>query len=257
MINEEVRKILKKKLNLSNSGLYLAINRKKEQLGYTYSIETAAYVLAVENKIDISKYDISSEEMIEIREAMKSMTPSVSQVSNKKSKVRTEKQIILNLESDFKISCPCLPESVIKDAIKMRRIYPYIYLFENSIRFFVKNTLDAKYGANWWATKVSNPIQKEVEERQQKDGRNRWHGKRGEHPIFYTNIDHLARIITNNMDDFKDKLPDVKRPIEWLTNRIDEVELSRNIVAHNNPLSDGDIARVKMYFKEWIKQISL
>ena len=51
-------------------------------------------------------------------------------------------------------------------------------------------------------------------------------------------------------------LPDVDRPIEWVSNRIEEIELSRNIVAHHNPLSDDDIQRVKIFFKDWTKQFS-
>ena len=62
-----------------------------------------------------------------------------------------------------------------------------------------------------------------------------------------------SALVTPN---FKDKLPDGDRPIEWLTNRIEEVELSRNIIARHNPLSDDDLDRVKMYVKDWIKQFT-
>jgi len=255
MINKEILGILKDKLRLSTSALYCAINRKKEQIGYTYSKEIAAYVLAAENRIDISKYNISSLELAEVREAMKSKEIKALNSTNQ-TKRKVKKQVILSFDQDFKINCPYIPDSVLNDAKRMQKVYPYLYIFENSIRLFIKTILQDKYGEKWWNTKVSPNIQREVERIQRREGGNRWHGRRGEHPIFYTSIAHLRKIITANFEDFVDKLPDVKRPIEWLTNRIEEIELSRNIVAHNNPLTEDDIMRVKMYFKEWIKQIS-
>jgi len=251
MINREIFELLRQRSRLSTPGLYAAIERKKKQIGYAFTTETAAYILAAENNIDISRH-LKPEELNKVREAMR-LTKMV-QVGQPQTKV--EKQVIIKLDKDFEIRCPNISESVLKDARKMQKIYPYFYVFENSIRFFIMETLENKYGKEWWTEKISQKIRDAVANRQSKEGRNRWHGKRGSHPIFYTNIDHLRKIITSNFDDFKDKLPDIGRPIEWLTNRMEEIELSRNIIAHHNPLSDDDIARVKMYFKEWVKQIS-
>lgn len=251
MINREILKLLRERLGLSIPGLYATIGRKKRQIGYAFSTETAAYILAVENDIDISKH-LKPGELAEVREAIR-LTKRI-QVDRSQTKV--EKQVIVQLDKDFKIHCPNVPESVLKDARKMQRVYPYFYVFENSIRYFIKSTLENKYGKDWWSERVNPKIRDKASKRQFDEGRNRWHGKRGEHAIFYTNIDDLRKIIISNFDDFKNKLPDVKRPIEWLTNRIEEIELSRNVIAHHNPLSEDDITRVKMYLKEWVKQIS-
>jgi hypothetical protein len=251
MINQEIVKLLREKTKLSVPGLYKAIDRKKSQIGYAYSTETAAYMLASENQIDISKF-LKPEELTEVREAIRSSRPvQVSKVSTE-----VQKRVIVHLDKELKIDCPNVPVSILKDAKKMSEVYPYFYVFENSIRYFIIETL-SKYGNDWWSAKVNPKIQQKATDRQSKEGRNRWHGTRGEHPIFYVDIDDLQKIITSNYDDFKEKLPAVDRPIEWLTNRIEEVELSRNIIAHHNPLSDDDIARVKMYFKDWIKQFAI
>jgi len=250
MINKEILGLLRSQTKLSTPGLYAAIDRKKRQIGYACSTETAAYILASEYNIDISEH-LKPEELAEVREAIRL----VKTVQFKKTPVE-EKTVIVKLGKDFKIDCPNVPESVLKDASKMSGVYPYFYVFENSIRYFIKDILENKYGNDWWSLKVSPKIREKAESRQSKEGRNRWHGKRGEHPIFYIDIDDLQKIITSNFEDFKDRLPDVDRPIEWLTNRIEEIELSRNIIAHHNPLTDDDITRVKMYFKDWVKQIS-
>jgi len=251
MINKEIFKLLRERTGLSTPGLYHAIYRKREEIGYAYTKETAAYILASEYGIDISKY-LKPEELAEVREAIRS----AKMIHVAKTPVIVKKPVVVRLDEDFKIDCPNVPESILKDAKKMSKVYPYFYVFENSIRFFIKDTLESKYGKDWWSQKVNSKIRAKAANRQKKEGRNRWHGKRGEHPIFYVDIDDLRKIITSNFDDFKDRLPDVERPIEWLTNRIEEIELSRNIIAHHNPLSDDDIERVKIYFKDWIKQIA-
>jgi len=251
MINKEILRLLRERTQLSVPGIYAAIERKKKQIGYAYLKETAAYILASEYDIDISKY-LESEELTEVREAIRS----IKMVQADRAPREVEKTVIVKLDKGFEIRCPNVPESVLNDARKMSAVYPYFYVFENSIRYFIRDTLESRYGRDWWFLKVNPKIREKAENRQIKEGRNRWHGKRGEHPIFYVDIDDLNKIITSNFDDFKAKLPDVDRPIEWLANRIEEIELSRNIIAHHNPLSDDDINRVKMYFKDWTKQIT-
>jgi len=253
MMNKEIRRLLRERLNLSTSGLYKAIARKKSQLDYAYPTEIAAYVLAAENRIDISKH-LKPEELAQVRQAR--LTRSVQARQPQTRTYKVQRHVVVNFDRDLKIDCPNIPESILRDAKKMQEVYPYFYVFENSIRFFIMEILERKYGEEWWTQRVSKKIRDRVTKRQSEEGHNKWHGKRGSHPIFYTNIDHLKKIITANLADFKDKLPDIERPIEWLANRIEEIELSRNIIAHNNPLSNDDIARVKLYFKDWVKQIS-
>lgn len=166
-----------------------------------------------------------------------------------------KKPTVVSFSDDLKIPNPGLPDHILLDAKKMLSVYPYLYLFENSVRNFIIDVMAQKHGPEWWKQKVGNPIQSKAEDRMEKDGRNRWHGKRGQHPIFYVDIDDLRAIITTNEQDFRDKFPAVRRPLEWVQQRIEEIEISRNVVAHNNPLADNDIARLKVYFKDWVEQM--
>ena len=54
-----------------------------------------------------------------------------------------------------------------------------------------------------------------------------------------------------NWDYFKKYLPN----LEWIKVRINEIEISRNVVAHHNPLKTNDIRRIRLYFHDWINQI--
>lgn len=178
------------------------------------------------------------------------------QKSSVRVKINMKKgETMVRFSDDLKISNPNLPESVVMDAKKMLGVYPYLYLFENSVRYLILRTMNEKYGVNWWKMKVSRPAQMKAEERAQREGKNRWHGKRGQHPIFYVDIDDLRTIISSNNSDFQSRFPAVKRPLEWIQQRLEEIEISRNVVAHNNPLNDDDIDRVKIFFKDWVKQM--
>jgi hypothetical protein len=253
MINSEIVKQLHEETKLSSAAIYFKIDKKRKEIGYAFSRETAAYVLASEHGIEITKF-LNPEELSDVREAIRSSrTPQTvgGVVTHPKERI-----VSIKIDEESQLNCPNVPESVLKDANKMSKVYPYIYVFENSIRYFITETLERKYGKDWWPLRVNSKIRDKAEDRQSKEGRNRWHGKRGAHPIFYIDIDQLLKIITSNFSDFQDAMPGVDRPIEWLTNRIEEIELSRNIVAHNNPLSDDDIERLKMYFKDWSKQFA-
>ena len=231
------------------------LKRRLEAHGYTFGRNIIALDLAADNKIDVRKY-ASMEELEELRKLRQSKTVITPISLNKRREKPTSRPVVIRLEREFEVTCPNIPSSIIRDAKRMSEVYPYFYVFENSVRYFIKNTFESVYGQDWWERKVGSNTRRKAKNRQAKEGRNRWHGKRGRHPIFYVDIDDLRRIITSNYDDFKEKLPDVDRPIEWITNRIEEIELSRNIIAHNNPLSDDDINRIKIYFKDWVRQFA-
>jgi hypothetical protein len=152
----------------------------------------------------------------------------------------------------IKIEDPILPKSIVDDASKMADTYLMIYIFENSVRNLIRNVLETKYGKYWWDSHVSKPVKDTVEKRKEQENENRWHGKRGEHPIFYTDISELNSIITKNWDDFKDI---IQKDHTWIKHKIEEIKTSRNVVAHNNPLEKDDIQRIEVNFKDWFKQI--
>lgn len=137
----------------------------------------------------------------------------------------------------------------------MADVYPDLYVFENLMRYVVMNELEKKQGANWWIEPniVSNTIAKKVEDRKSKEGTNRWHSKRGNHEIFYTDFGDISDIITNNWKDFKSTFPNLK----WIQTRLEETELSRNIVAHNNPLLKKECDRIKMFLDDLKKQLNI
>lgn len=252
MINQEIFKLLQVRLDLKQAQTYHHINYVRNKIGTAYSKETAAYFLASSLGIDIKKH-LSEEALEPVRRLGRSHNVVVIEIPSK-SKKKQKTTRIYRFKDSFEFECKHMPTSVMNEAISMADIYPYFYVFENSIRYLVMKTLEMEYGKDWWNTRVKKRIREKVQDRINDEENNPWHGKRGQHPIFYTDISHLLSIIRNNEEHIKTYLPEGR--ITWLTEKIQDWEKSRNIIAHNNPLQDHDIERVKLNFEDWIRQLS-
>jgi len=228
------------------------IVEKHEEIGPLYTRRISSYVVALEKGVDVTEY-MDETEKETVRQFMGPNVRYVSVESEPKEK-KVPRKRVLRFPDKFESDCPKnLSETVLKEAIEMSGVYPYIYLLENSIRSFIKEVMD-KIDPNWWDTSVKKSIQKDVEDRMNREIKNRYHGKRGVHPIQYVDFDHLRTIIARNREHFEEYLPD--NSIQWLTQRLKELKESRNILAHNNPLTENDVRRLKTYYEDWISQIS-
>jgi hypothetical protein len=139
---------------------------------------------------------------------------------------------------------------------EMAKVYYVLWVFENSLRQFILDIMEKHYGSGWWSSHVSSQTRKRASYRQAKDRENRWHSTRGAHEIYYIDIGDYKGIITKNWTEFEPVFSGLPRPQEWILNRIDEITLSRNIVAHMNPLEKDDIERITIYLKDWLRQIN-
>jgi len=249
MINKQIFSLLLEKCKVTPQRIYRMIDEKKKHHNYTISKETAAYLLAAESGIDISKY-LEEDELTKVREVKEPII--LTQTKSRAPAKGVSKQIVVEIAKELKIVDPLLPKKLVDEATEMAAVYPIVYIFENSVRNLISNVMEAKYGGKWWDSKVGSKVKERVKSRMDKEDKNRWHGKRGAHPIFYTDIEDLKSIITANWSDFEDIFPN----LQWVSGKIDEIEMSRNVIAHNNPLELRDITRLKLNLEDWIMQIS-
>jgi hypothetical protein len=137
----------------------------------------------------------------------------------------------------------------------MADIYPDVYIFENLVRHIVVSELEKKHGKNWWIAPnvIPSQIVKKVADRKTKEGANRWHSERGSHEIFYSDFGDLSAIISVNWNEFKVIFPSLR----WIQTRLEETELSRNIIAHNNPLPKKESDRIKMFLDDLKRQVNI
>lgn len=129
--------------------------------------------------------------------------------------------------------------------------YLAFFCLENSVRELIVERLSERHGGMWWGDRATKALRDRVATRQEKEGKNRWHTRRGASEIYYTDFSDLSSLIQNNWSDFEDLFPD----INWVVTRFTEMEASRNIVAHNNLLDQRELERIKIYLADWIMQV--
>jgi hypothetical protein len=136
-------------------------------------------------------------------------------------------------------------------AMKALPAYLAFFCLENAVRELVAERLAENYGPDWWDNCASSTMKTRVDSRRKKEGRNRWHSRRGEREIYYTDFGDLRALIINHWTDFEDLFPDQN----WVTSRLDELENSRNVIAHNNILDQRELDRIRLYLDDWLRQV--
>lgn len=253
-------KNLKKALS-EQPGLYrqkVEYRAKKIRQGEPMSMDEAYGVLAYQANMDMQKY-LDTAEIKRIREIiyiMKQKEILGLPETQKRLKASLPKTINVTIGKDLQLSDPILPVQVIRDAKVMTELYARLYVFENSLREVIKRRLGKKYEDNWWDTFYSSnnkieKIRQAAKGLMQIESQNAWHGRRGSHPIYYTDLSHLKTILQEGWSDFHDLFPNQN----WVMTRIDELSTLRNIIDHHNPLGVDDQKLVKMYCDHWFKQI--
>ena len=135
-------------------------------------------------------------------------------------------------------------------AEKMTYVYGLFFCFENAVRDLVSQRLEERKGQDWWNCVPEN-VRKRVEQKKTDIAENKWH-----QAMVDSNIDHslfgdLASIIVKEWQEFEDLFPSQ----HWVKQRLDELERSRNIIAHGNLLSDSEVERIEQYLDDWLRQV--
>lgn len=137
------------------------------------------------------------------------------------------------------------------NAINMSSVYQAIFCIENTLRNFIVERMAERHGLNWWIDKVPSNIKKAVDKLKKEEQKNKFFSSRSDSEIGYTMLGNLGQIIINNWDDFSDIIPSQA----WLTSRMDDLEMARNIVMHTGVLPQIEIDRIASIVRDLLRQI--
>lgn len=235
---------------ITERAIHYRIQAVRKKFGKTISSRMAANILASQMNVDVYKILKDKEELKGLRSLLQTTTRQVA-VETRRERKRKEPTMIFQKKT---VDTFGLPQNLASEAERMTEAYFNMYVFENLIRRVVVSGLGKKHGKDWWnqPNVVSSEIKRDVERRKQTERKNRWHAKRGSHEIFYADFKDLNRIITTNLSDFKDFLADSE-----IQSHMRQLEHSRNIIAHNNPLPPREVERIKMYLDDLRKQLDI
>ena len=149
------------------------------------------------------------------------------------------------------LSISSLPDDLVNEARQMAMVYTAVAAFENAVRELISGVLLESKGESWWEDSVSQKIRERAEKRRDDELKVKWHTQRGSASINYTTMADLINIMRNNWDDFEAHI----QSIDWAANVFDAVERSRNVIMHSGVLENGDIERLGIFIRDWVKQV--
>lgn len=137
--------------------------------------------------------------------------------------------------------------------VMAEKVYPILYVFENSARDIIARVLEANLGADWWDKVAYSELKREVKRRRTQEGEEAWHSKRADNPLAYLDLGHLSDLVGKPTvwPYFQEIFP----RDNWFSAVVDDLKVSRRVIAHMNPLSEDDIKQVEAGFRRWVKQI--
>jgi len=137
-------------------------------------------------------------------------------------------------------------------ALEMGRLYSVLFCFENEIREFIREALQEKEGVDWQGN-LPPKIKEHAESRRETAMKDSWLEGEKADLLGFVDFGHLAQIIIAKWDYFKDVVPTQ----HWLKQRMDELEKTRNFIAHNRMLLPSEFQRIYMYIADWNRVIGL
>jgi len=248
MARDLLSQILEKKSDVKRPGLKVTLSRIKKRLDLK-SIDQAACFYIKKNNLDINVSSIIDDVT---RKAVQDEFASENR-PNPAIKISKRKQ---NQKPLLKSDDPFVDNQTFNAAYSNAEIYPIIYLFENSVRSFIVAVMKKDFGDSWWTEKVekvNTRIKENVEIRRLAEKEAPWHSTRGADPIYYTDIDDLKKILNTYSKEFRKIL---KGKFEHVIVWIDEIEKTRNTLAHNNPVTKRDRDRLMLYAHDWGKYVN-
>lgn len=157
----------------------------------------------------------------------------------------TEQQLLAEALAPF-------PVGIRNNALEMARLYSVLFAFENHVRSFIRETLSESEGAGW-VEKIPPKIKQHADKRQQMAVDDSWLEGEKIDILGFLDFGHLSQIIVNKWEFFESIIPSQ----HWLKQRMDEIEKSRNFIAHNRMLLPSEFQRMYMYIADWNRVVGL
>lgn len=131
-------------------------------------------------------------------------------------------------------------------SLEMARLYSVIFCFENDVRDYIRETLTENVGVDWW-DKLPNKIKTHAESRQAAALKDSWLEGEKMDLLGFVDFGMLGGIIIEKWEHFGNVIPSQ----HWLKQRMDELEKTRNFIAHNRMLLPSEFQRIYMYITDW------
>ena len=252
--NRQIKLALLDKLDVTPQRLSQLVRARKDEL--PMSTEQAVYTLAHEHRIDISRY-LSKEETADVRQLVAHLRTGQQAVSRDSNGRQARgkpppKPVLVSIAG---INVDRLPGMTAIHATEAKvmaeKVYPTLYVFENSARDVISKVLTAEVGDDWWDRVVPKKVRDKADQRKADEAKDPWHGKRGSALIDYLDLTDLPSIVSapKAWPYFRKLFSRAS----WFQELVNELNVSRRVAAHMNPLEGDDVKNVEAAFRRWAK----
>jgi transcriptional regulator with XRE-family HTH domain len=251
-----LRKKLLEKLGVTPQALSQRVKKRKKEL--PMSTPHAAYTIAHDEGMDISKY-LSPEETAEVRGLISALQHNGLPAAAKAPKTAARKsrsgpaQVKVTIAGVDIGKIPALSHAHAADVKRMsERVYPLLYIFENSVRDLIERVLKDAHGSDWWTKAVPRTVQNTATKHKAAEAKEPWHGARSKRDIDYVFLNDLWSIIKDKWQHFKRFFPNQSWVEALITG---DMNVSRRVFAHMNPLAENDVRNIEAAFRKWTNQV--
>lgn len=243
------------RLDIGTRQLNRLIEKRARELPSTR--EQALFTIAHDNGMKLPHY-LTAAQIADVRTLIQARPapaagPSASAKRRDRSGTNGAKRIVTVTIAGFDVQqLPGMTATHAKEAKMMaEKVYPKLYVFENSARDLISRVLKSAIGDDWWDKVVLPKLRTKAEGRKKDEAKDPWHGKRGAALIDYLDLSDLPLIVTapKAWPHFKAFFD---RP-SWFQELVNELNVSRRVAAHMNPLEDDDVKNVEAAFRKWAK----
>lgn len=248
-----LRQVIAKKLGVTPQSVDDRVRRLRKRIPMTP--QEATGVVGFQAGVDIARF-LEGDTLARVREVvaeLNSANATPHRTASRRASPRPRPgDVIVKIGGVSVGKIPGLQPAHARDAKQMaEKVYPLIYLFENSARDVITCVLRGALGDDWWSH-VPLEVRNQAAKNMKKEGEEAWHSKRAD-PIQCVDLPQLKNIVT------APQLWQYFRPLfnrtSWFESVVDDINVSRRVVAHMNPLSSDDIKSLETGFRKWVKQL--
>lgn len=135
----------------------------------------------------------------------------------------------------------------------MIQAYATLRIIENELRLFFETTLRTAYGNDWIEEHTSIKVKESIDKARKKEIVSSYQSVKPDSDIFYTDFKDLKSILSSNWEIFKPLFIDQTMVFK----KLEELELGRNIIAHNRTLTEIELRRLEVYAHDLLKSVGV
>lgn len=155
--------------------------------------------------------------------------------------------------TDFRKKSKFILENVIGNGDYLgRTTYGKLYTVENLYRIIIHSVLLVQVDPDWWSVATPPAIQRKAQDSKDNYLEKPWYTIPGQHFIYFINLNDLNEIARRNSGSFEPIIPTIDN---WVQ-KIEDMRLPRNVVAHMNFPNRRDRKRIDIIYEDFKALIS-